>query len=129
VPNPVVHFEIMTKDPKALTAFYRDAFDWPIDSEHPISGGSGVPEYFLVAPDGAQPPKAGINGGFGSLPPGYGGHVTFYIAVDDVAAALDKIERLGGKRMMGPDQVPNGPVIGLFQDPQGHTVGVVKVEM
>jgi uncharacterized protein len=129
VPNPVVHFEIMTKDPKALCAFYRDAFDWPIDGEHPIGGGSGVSDYFLVAPDGEQPPKAGINGGFGSLPPGHGGHVTFYIAVDDVGAALDKVERLGGKRMMGPDQVPDGPIIGLFQDPQGHTVGVVNVEM
>jgi hypothetical protein len=26
---------------------------------------------------------------------------------------------------MGPDQVPGGPVIGLFNDPEGHMVGVV----
>ena len=78
-------------------------------------------------PDGEQPPKAGINGGFGVLPPGYAGHVTFYIAVDDVGAALEKVEKLGGMRMLGPDQVPNGPVIGLFKDPQGNTIGVVAV--
>ena len=46
---------------------------------------------------------------------------------DTVGAALDKIELLGGTRMMGPDQVPNGPVIGLFLDPQGHAIGLVEI--
>ncbi len=41
-------------------------------------------------------------------------------------AALAKAESLGGNRTMGPDQVPEGPVIGLFQDPDGNTVGVVQ---
>ena len=27
---------------------------------------------------------------------------------------------------MGPMDVPGGPQIGLFKDPEGHTVGVVK---
>lgn len=46
--------------------------------------------------------------------------------VPDVEAALAKAESLGGKRTMGPDQVPGGPVIGHFQDPDGLTVGVVQ---
>jgi uncharacterized protein len=125
MPNPVVHFEIIGKDPKALGSFYRDAFEWNIPAQ-PVAGGTGVAEYFMVLPDGEQTPKFGINGGFGSLPAGYGGHVTFYIAVDDVGAALEKVEKLGGTRMLGPDQVPNGPVIGLFKDPQGNTIGLVK---
>ncbi|HEX3670984.1 MAG TPA: VOC family protein [Candidatus Cybelea sp.] len=128
MPNPVVHFEIMVKNPKALAGFYREAFDWQIPDQ-PVPGGSGVPEYYLVSPDGEQPPKSGINGGFGVTPEGYGGHVTFYIAVEDIDAALDKVEKLGGTRMLGPDQVPNGPVIALFSDPQGNTVGLVKAEM
>jgi uncharacterized protein len=126
MPHPVVHFEIIGKDPAALGAFYREAFDWTIP-EQPVAGGAGVPNYYLVMPDGEQPPKAGINGGFGALPPGYAGHVTFYIAVDDVGAALEKVEKLGGMRMLGPDHVPNGPVIGLFKDPQGSTIGVVAL--
>ena len=28
---------------------------------------------------------------------------------------------------MGPMQVPEGPEIGLFNDPEGHLVGVVKM--
>ena len=35
-------------------------------------------------------------------PEGYGGHVTFYIEVPDVEAALAKAEELGGSRIMGP---------------------------
>jgi predicted enzyme related to lactoylglutathione lyase len=125
MPNPVVHFEIMSKDPAALNAFYRNAFDWNIDAQ-PVSGGSGVAEYFMVRPDGSPEPKVGINGGFGGTPEGYDGHVTFYVAVDNVGEALDKIEKLGGTRMIGPDQVPNGPVIGIFTDPQGHAIGLVQ---
>ena len=36
-------------------------------------------------------------------------------------------ESLGGKRMMGPDEVPGvGIVIGLFTDPEGHAIGVMS---
>ncbi len=44
----------------------------------------------------------------------------------DTEAALAEAEELGGTRTMGPDQVPGGPVIGLFQDRDGNTVGVVQ---
>lgn len=128
--HPVIHFEIMTGDPDALSTFYQQAFDWTMDaSAFPAGGGAGVPTYLVAKPTGEDLPSGyGINGGIGSAPAGYGGHVTFYIRVDDVEAALQRIESLGGKRMMGPEQVPGGPVIGLFVDPQGHTIGVVQPE-
>jgi predicted enzyme related to lactoylglutathione lyase len=115
--NPVVHFEIMGKDPKRLRKFYHEAFDWEIGE--PMAG-SPV-EYSLVKQNGERD----IGGGIGKAPEGYGGHVTFYVFVPDVAAALTKIESLGGKQMMGPDQVPGGPIIGLFEDPEGHVIGLV----
>jgi len=127
MPNPVVHFEIISNDPKAVAEFYKAAFDWDIDTEHPASGGTGVPLYFMARPTGEQMPRHSINGGIGNTPRGYGGHVTFYIEVDNVGEALAKVEKLGATRMFGPDQVPNGPVIGLFKDPQGHTIGLVEV--
>jgi uncharacterized protein len=43
-----------------------------------------------------------------------------------VEAALAKAESLGGSRVMGPDKVMEGLEIGLFNDPEGHLVGVVK---
>lgn len=40
--------------------------------------------------------------------------------------ALAKAESLGGSRMMGPEKVMDHTEIGLFSDPEGHIVGVVK---
>jgi predicted enzyme related to lactoylglutathione lyase len=54
------------------------------------------------------------------------GHVTFYVEVPDVEAALAKAESLGGSRMMGPERVMDQIEIGLFNDPEGHLIGVVK---
>jgi predicted enzyme related to lactoylglutathione lyase len=56
----------------------------------------------------------------------YPGHVTIYVQVPDVEEALVKAEELGGTRMMGPDQPPGGPTIGLFTDPEGHVIGVLQ---
>ena len=70
---------------------------------------------------------AGIGGGVGGAPEGYDGHVTFYVEVPDVEAALAKAEELGGTRVMGPDEVPGmGIVLGHFTDPEGHLIGVVQ---
>jgi predicted enzyme related to lactoylglutathione lyase len=117
--QPVVHFEIMGKDAGKLQSYYSDLFGWQIDSSNPMNYGL-VPREGNTDPDGV-----GIGGGIGAAPEGYDGHVTFYIGVSDVEEALAKAESLGGTRMMGPDKVMEGVVIGLFQDPEGHTVGVV----
>jgi predicted enzyme related to lactoylglutathione lyase len=114
--NPVVHFEIMTRGAAALREFYTSAFDW---RPEPSPGASDV-DYAMVHNG------AGIDGGIGEAPEGYDGHVTFYIGVPDINAALDRIERLGGTRMMGPEPVPNGPTIALFRDPHDNTIGLVE---
>jgi predicted enzyme related to lactoylglutathione lyase len=116
--NPVVHFEIITRGAPALREFYAGAFGW---QPQPAPGAGDV-EYAIVHNRG------GIDGGIGEAPEGYDGHVTFYIAVPDIGEALDTIERLGGTRMMGPDQVPGGPVIALFRDPNQHVVGLVQLQ-
>jgi predicted enzyme related to lactoylglutathione lyase len=46
--------------------------------------------------------------------------------VADVESALAKAESLGGLRVMGPEKVMEEVEIGLFEDPEGHLVGVVK---
>jgi uncharacterized protein len=83
--------------------------------------------YGIVAREGnTNAEGVGIGGGIGAGPEGYDGHVTFYVEVPDVEAALAKAESLGGSRMMGPDRVMEGVEIGLFTDPEGRTVGLVK---
>jgi predicted enzyme related to lactoylglutathione lyase len=117
--QPVVHFEITGGDAKALQDYFSQLFDWEIDANNPMG-------YGLVAREGNTTSDGiGIGGGISSGPEGYGGHVTFYVEVPDVEASLAKAEELGGTRMMGPDEVMEGLVIGLFNDPEGHVIGVM----
>jgi predicted enzyme related to lactoylglutathione lyase len=118
--QPVVHFEVIGKDGDKLRSYYAELFGWEIDADNPMN-------YGVVQRDGnTRADGAGIGGGVGTGPEGYDGHVTFYVEVPDVEAALAKAESLGGSRMMGPDEMQEGLVIGLFQDPEGHVIGVVK---
>jgi predicted enzyme related to lactoylglutathione lyase len=68
----------------------------------------------------------GIRGGVGGGA-GYESHALFYVAVADVEAALQRAERLGGTRVMGPAVSPNGLVVGHFTDPEGSLIGVAGV--
>ncbi len=117
---PVVHFEVTGRDGAALQAFYSEMFQWQIDANNPM-------QYGIVAREGnTAPDGTGIGGGIAQGPEGYPGHVTFYVAVPDVEEALAKAESLGGSRMMGPDEVMEGLIIGLFNDPEGHVIGLIQ---
>jgi predicted enzyme related to lactoylglutathione lyase len=117
--QPVVHFEIMGSDADKLRSFYSGLFDWKINADNPAN-------YGIVDRDGnVNADGAGIGGGIGAIE-GVPGHVTFYIEVPDVEAALAKAESLGGSRLLGPEKVTEGVEIGLFNDPEGHMVGVTK---
>ena len=119
--QPVVHFEIMGNDPAALRSFYGDLFGWKIDADNPMNYGTVAREGNTAA-DGS-----GIGGGIGQSPEGYEGYVTFYVGVPDVEAALVQAEKLGGSRVMGPEEVAEGVEIGMFNDPEGHSIGLFKL--
>ena len=54
--------------------------------------------------------------------------MTFYVGVPDVDEALANAERLGGRRLHGPDSVPGTDVVlGAFADPEGHHIGVIRI--
>ena len=118
VRNPVVHFEVLGRDPSALRKFYSEAFGWQLGpaDKSPL-------EYSMV--HGKEDGGGGIDGGIGKAPQGPG-HVTFYVGVEDTQAALEQVERLGGKTIQPPVQVPGGVTFALFADPEGHVVGLVK---
>jgi uncharacterized protein len=120
--QPVVHFEVIGKDGEKLRGYYSELFGWEFGD--PV----GPTNYGVVPRDGnTNADGVGIGGGVGTVPEGYDGHVTFYVEVPDVEAALAKAGSLGGTRMMGPDKIPEVDIeIGLFTDPEGHVIGVVK---
>ena len=116
VRNPVVHFEVLGRDPSALRKFYSGVFGWQLGPAD-----DGPMQYSMVH----MKESGGIDGGIGKAPQGPG-HVTFYVGVDDAQAALEQVERLGGKTIQPPVEVPGGVTFALFADPEGHVVGLVK---
>jgi predicted enzyme related to lactoylglutathione lyase len=108
----IVHWEVLGNDAKKLQDFYATLFEWNVDASNPMN-------YGMVDAD-----QSGIGGGIGA---GDGqSYVTFYVEVDDLRAALDKAESLGGSRVQGPMEVPGGPTLATFTDPEGHLIGLVK---
>lgn len=111
----VVHFEVLGKDAKKLQNFYGALFNWKINANNPMN-------YGLVEARGA----GSIGGGIGAGDEGASGHVTFYVEVDDLAAYLKKAEKLGGKTVVPPTEIPNMVTFALFQDPEGNVIGLIK---
>ncbi len=118
--QPVVHFEVIGKDGPKLQQYYSELFGWEIDADNDM-------KYGTIAREGnTNADGAGIGGGVAGGPEGYEGHVTFYVEVPDIEAALAKAESLGGTRIFGPDEVMEGLSLGQFSDPEGHVIGLVK---
>jgi len=109
--SPVVWFQITGHDAAGLRSFYGDLFGWRFEQQE-------YADYGFVANH-----EPGIPGGVGKAENGPAG-VTFYVGVDDQAAALAKAERLGGKAVMPPTPLPNGTTIAFFSDPEGNVVGL-----
>lgn len=113
----VSHFEIIGKDGEGLKKFFGELFDWKIDSNNPMN-------YGIVKAE-----EDGIGGGIGSvMQEGSDGYATFYVEVDNVQNYLDKAVKLGGSIAVPETVVPNMVTFGMFKDPEGNLVGVVKSE-
>ena len=113
MPSPITHFEVVGSDAAALQRFYGEAFGWQMQD---VMNGA----YYMAFPG------TGINGGVGAAQNGDGGHVTFYVEVEDLDATLEKIASLGGRTVQEPMDIPDGPTIAMFADPEGHLIGLVK---
>ena len=114
--QPVVHWELWSKDPERVSEFYQKVFDWEI--RH-------IPEmnYRLVETGG----KGGINGGI--MKPQEGpcpGNMVLYIDVDDLDAFGQKIKDAGGKMVVEKMEVPGVGQLSLFEDPDGRVLGMWK---
>jgi len=110
--NPIVYFEIMGSDKAQLEDFYRAIFDWQLTP--------AGENYTHVSPG------SGISGGIGKAMDGGPGHVTFYVEVANLTDTLSVVEGRGGERLTEPTQMPKGPLIALFKDPEGRTVGLIQ---
>jgi len=115
--NPVVHWELLSKDPAKVSAFYAELFGWKIEHRPELN-------YRIVDTGG----EGGINGGI--MKPEHAepwpGNMTMYIAVDDLAAHRSRIVAAGGKILIEEQAVPGMGSLSLFADPDGRMMGLWK---
>ena len=117
--RPVVYWELMSKDPAKVAAFYERVFNWKIQERPEM-------HYRRVDAGGEQ----GINGGIvkpdreGPWP----GNMLFYVLVDDLAAYRKKVVAAGGKIHVEEQKVPSMGKLSLFTDPEGRMMGLWKAK-
>jgi uncharacterized protein len=111
---PVVHFEMMDGEGNQLEKLYGELFGWKINSNNPMRYG--------VVDTEAGP--GGINGGVGPAKDG-SKRVSIYVQVNELQKALDRVEKLGGKTILPPTEVPGGPSLAMFADPAGNVTGLL----
>jgi uncharacterized protein len=115
--RPVVHWELLSKDPAKVAEFYEKVFDWKIQQ---------VPEinYRFVETGG----QGGINGGIiqPQRPEPWPGNMTFYIDVEDLADYRRRIVAAGGKILIEAQDVAGMGAFSLFTDPEGRMMGLWK---
>ncbi|MGH3303052.1 MAG: VOC family protein [Streptosporangiaceae bacterium] len=109
--HPVVHFELSGPDDRQLAGFYADLFGWQVQPVPDIgctliNTGGGINGVVARAAD--SPAMA-----------------TFSIETDDLQAALDKINLVGGKTVRPITELPGMVTCALFEDIQGLVVGLV----
>ena len=113
--HSVVWFEVMGENGESLRSFYGRLFDWKIDAANPMKYG------MVEAVNGR-----GIPGGVGQLDGKPYPKVTFYVSTTSIERSLDKAKELGGRVVMGRTELPGGPVLGMFADPEGNAIGLVE---
>jgi predicted enzyme related to lactoylglutathione lyase len=111
--------ELLTTDPAAATDFYSQLFGWTTQ-EFPM------PDfiYTVVTAGGAS----GGQGGIMPIPPSAQGMPPAwisYVTVDNTDTTAHLAEKLGGKIMMPPKDIPEVGRIAVLQDPQGAAVAII----
>jgi hypothetical protein len=111
--NPVTHFEIQGQDGKKTQDFYASVFGWSVDADNPMN-------YGMVSAQGGEGIGGGISQAQGQP------MVTIYVEVADLDATLKTAESLGGKTVLPPSDVPGGPKLAQFADPDGNVIGLTQ---
>ena len=122
--NSVVHFEMPYVDPERMATFYQSVFGW--QTRHL---GEGMGDYMLATTTETdrRGPTGAINGGFFPKQddrPSQGPSIV--IAVDDIDAAIERVNDRGGSVLGEPVQIPGVGRYVSFTDPEGNQLSMLQ---
>jgi predicted enzyme related to lactoylglutathione lyase len=129
--NPVVHFEMPSKDTDRMIEFYSGVFGWNAQKLGPEMG-----NYTIVSTSEKDekgfPKKPGmINGGLFPRTDD-NQYPSVVIAVDDISESMKAVEKAGGKILGGsykagePDDIPGVGLYCAFIDTEGNRVSMLQ---
>jgi uncharacterized protein len=111
--------ELLTTDPAGATNFYSQLFGWKT-REAPMPGFV----YTIVSAAGVDSGQGGIM----PIPPSSQGMppawIT-YVTVDDADASAEQAQKLGGKIVVPPHDIPEVGRFAVIQDPQGASIAII----
>jgi uncharacterized protein len=110
--------ELMTTDSKAAKDFYTRLFGWTTEEMSVTPGMT----YTVIKVGGK-----GV-GGIMSISPqaqGTAPQWMCYVTVNDVDAVAKNAQELGGKILMGPQDIPTVGRFCVIQDPQGAVISAI----
>ena len=114
--QPVVQFQILARNPDALTTFYATLFGWQVNVDNAMG--------YRTVDTGSD---RGINGGVWPIGPTEGHPlVQLFVEADDVAASVMKAERLGGRIVIPPQTLPDGDRLAIVLDTEGLSLGLMQ---
>ena len=117
-PGALCWNELASSDLDASAKFYGDLFGWKAE---PFE--ASPQPYLIIQNDGRG------NGGIVGLPdPNMPPFWLPYFATDDLDGALAKVDELGGKKHVGPMELPMAK-IAIVADPQGATFALYDGEL
>ena len=117
-----IWYELMTSDAEAAQSFYGPLLGWDfkatdtpgVDYRQGSRNGEQIVGLLALTPQmtegGARPAWVG------------------YIAVDDIAASLDRLPQAGGTSLMGPNHLPGVGHMAMVADPQGAPFYLMQPE-
>ena len=124
--DPVVHFEMPYDDAARMAAFYQQAFGWQTQALGAAMGNYVTAMSAASTPAGPVKPGS-INGGFYERKADWPDqHPSVVIAVEDAAAAMEKVRKAGGEVLGEPMDIPGVGKYVSFRDTEGNRVSLLQ---
>lgn len=107
--------ELVTRDTKKADEFYKALFGWGTKTDPGgytewTLGSESIGGMLAVSPE------------WGDVPPHWG----VYFQVTDCDATVSKVQELGGKALMGPQDITGVGRFAVVSDPQGASFSVIR---
>jgi predicted enzyme related to lactoylglutathione lyase len=115
--------ELLTTDVQGAKAFYGELLGWGMQDIRIDGTGPGSMDYTLVKlGDKEIGGIMAIPAQAAGMPPTWGAYVT----VSNVDALLPRVEKLGGKVRVPPQDIPDVGRFAVIQDPQGAMLSLIS---